>query len=63
MLQYRLRDDLLEGSCAENNLDVTMDNRLTLSQQHTLAAKEANEILECIKKAVASRSREVILPL
>jgi len=40
-----------------------LDDKLTMSQQCALAAKKANGILGCLKKSVASRSREVLLPL
>ena len=40
-----------------------MDKQLTMSQQCTLEAKKANSILGCIRRSVASRSREVILSL
>ncbi|KAK4826369.1 hypothetical protein QYF61_007983, partial [Mycteria americana] len=40
-----------------------VDNMLSVSQQCTLAAKKANSFLGCIKKGVASRSREMILVL
>ncbi|GAB0208582.1 hypothetical protein GRJ2_003323900 [Grus japonensis] len=61
--QYRLGVDLLGSSSAEKDLGVLVDNKLSVSQQCALVAKKAKGILGCIKKTVASRSREVILPL
>jgi len=63
MHQYRLGADLLESSSVEWDLGVRVDNRLTMSQQCALAAKKAHGILGCIRRSVANRSREVLLPL
>jgi len=63
MHQYRLGVDRLQSSSVERDLGVLLDDRLTMSQQCVLVAKKANGILGCIKRSVASRLKEALLPL
>ena len=61
--QNMLAANILESSVAEKDLGVPVDTKLSMSQQHTLAARKANSLLGCIGNTIASRLREVILPL
>ncbi|KAJ7423235.1 adaptin ear-binding coat-associated protein 1 [Pitangus sulphuratus] len=44
-------------------MGILVDNKLSMSQQCVCVAKTANNIMEYMRKSIASSSRDVILPL
>ena len=60
---YKLGNEKTMRSSAEKHFWALVDGKLDMSQQCALTVQKAKHILGYIKRSVASRLREVILPL
>ncbi|CAM4624675.1 unnamed protein product, partial [Caretta caretta] len=60
---YRLGTEWLGSSSAEKDLWIMVDKKLDMSHQCALIATKTNSILGCISGSIASRLRDVIIPL
>lgn len=61
--KYRLGKTWIESSPEEKNSGVLVDKNLNMTQPSALAPQKANCTLDCIKRNLTSRARDMILPL
>jgi len=60
--KFKLGGEWLESGHEEKDLRLLVDEKLNMTRQCMLAAQKTNCIWGCIKRSMASRSREVMLP-
>ncbi|CAM4568387.1 unnamed protein product [Lepidochelys kempii] len=60
---YKLGTHQLEVTEEEKDLGVLVDHRMTMSRQCDMAMKKANAVLECTRRGISSRDKEVLVPL
>lgn len=60
---YKLGNERMESSPMGKDLGDWVDGKLDVSQQCALAVKTVNRTLDCIKQSIASKAREVLVPL
>ena len=61
--KYRLGEAWIVSSPGKKDLGMLVDEKRNVTQQCVLATQKANHILGCTKRNMASRWREVIVPL
>ena len=57
------RADWLGSNSAKKGLGIPVGNKPNIRQQCVPVARKVNHTLACISKSVASKSREVVIPL